>query len=83
MLLFLQRLFRLPVTGKVQWFNKAKGFGFIILDSGDKAFVHCTDLKSGRLHYLKSNQRVKCKLVKTDKGLQAKEVMLEQKPDKH
>ena len=31
-------------TGKVKWFNNAKGFGFIVPESGDDLFVHVTNV---------------------------------------
>lgn len=31
-------------TGKVKWFNHAKGFGFIVPESGDDLFVHVTNI---------------------------------------
>ncbi len=30
--------------GKVKWFNHAKGFGFIVPESGDDLFVHVTNI---------------------------------------
>ena len=32
-------------TGKVKWFNKVKGFGFITVDDGTEAFVHQNDIQ--------------------------------------
>jgi len=31
-------------TGKVKWFNHAKGFGFIVPEEGDDLFVHVTNI---------------------------------------
>jgi len=31
-------------TGKVKWFNHAKGFGFIVPEEGEDLFVHVTNI---------------------------------------
>ena len=37
----------MPV-GTVKWFNKTKGYGFIVPDGGDKdVFVHVTEVEKG------------------------------------
>ena len=33
-------------TGTVKWFNDAKGFGFIIRESGDEVFVHQRSIRA-------------------------------------
>ncbi|MEO7531479.1 MAG: cold shock domain-containing protein [Sediminibacterium sp.] len=32
-------------TGKVKFFNEAKGFGFVVSESGTEYFVHASGLK--------------------------------------
>lgn len=45
-------------TGRVKWFNAAKGFGFITPDDGPAdLFVHITALKRARLDTLEDGQR--------------------------
>lgn len=45
--------------GTVKWFNKTKGFGFIVPDqAGADVFVHVTDVQKSGLHTLIEDQRV-------------------------
>ena len=53
-------------TGKVKFFNEAKGFGFITPDEGDKdLFVHVTAVESGQLH---ENDQVEFEVGEGQKG---------------
>ena len=46
-------------TGKVKWFNKTKGFGFIAPDEGEKdIFVHISALEKSGLSDLADDQKV-------------------------
>ena len=46
-------------TGKVKWFNKNKGFGFIAPDEGDKdIFVHISALERSGIDDLADDQKV-------------------------
>ncbi len=65
------------MEGKVKWFNKRKGFGFIEGEDGVDYFVHFTALDKGT--FIRENDRVSFDAVETDKGKQAQKVVLLQK----
>lgn len=74
MFLSLARIFKFNMQGKVDWFNRKKGFGFIQIDQKNSIFVHSSNIKTSGYHYLKPNQKVSFKVAKTDRGIQAIDV---------
>ena len=62
-------------TGIVKWFNKTKGFGFIVPDEGDKdVFVHITAVLESGLQELAEGQKVSFESIEEPKGLKAVEI---------
>ena len=62
-------------TGKVKWFNDAKGFGFITPDNGTKdCFVHYSSIQGSGFKTLAENQRVQFEVTQGQKGPQASNI---------
>jgi len=61
-------------TGKIKWFNNEKGFGFIDNNPGEDIFVHYSSIIQEGYKTLSEGQLVEFELIKTPKGLQAKNV---------
>ncbi len=56
-------------TGKVKWFNNAKGYGFILSDQGgEDLFAHFSSIKMDGYKTLKAGQAVAYDLVEGPKG---------------
>jgi len=62
-------------TGKVKWFNDAKGFGFITPDGQDKdCFVHYSSIQGSGFKTLAEGEPVEFDLVMGQKGPAAENV---------
>jgi cold shock protein len=66
-------------TGRVKWYEKDKGFGFVTSDDGGDVFVHKAALPSG-VDELKAGQRVEFGVADGRKGAQALSVKLIEAP---
>lgn len=62
--------------GKVKWFNNAKGYGFIQLDSGEDVFVHYKSIQSSGFKTLNEGDPVEFSVTQGQKGLQAEQVSI-------
>ncbi|HEX8361718.1 MAG: cold shock domain-containing protein [Gemmatimonadetes bacterium] len=62
-------------TGKVKWFNDAKGFGFIEHEGGRDLFVHFSSIKQEGFKTLTEGEEVEFDVVEGPKGPAAENVM--------
>jgi CspA family cold shock protein len=61
--------------GKVQWFNNAKGYGFLGRnDGGADVFVHFSSIHTDGYKSLKEGEPVSFDIINGEKGLQADNV---------
>ncbi|CAE6919407.1 MULTISPECIES: cold shock domain-containing protein CspD [Pseudomonas] len=60
------------LSGKVKWFNNAKGYGFIVADGGDEdLFAHFSAIQMEGYKTLKAGQPVSFDIIQGPKGLHA------------
>jgi CspA family cold shock protein len=62
-------------TGKVKWFNNAKGYGFIGRDDGPDVFVHYSAIQIDGYKSLKEGDEVEFNIIEGQKGPQADQVV--------
>jgi len=60
--------------GKVKWFSREKGYGFITRDDGEDVFVHYSAISGQGFRTLEEGQRVEFEVTQGNKGLQATNV---------
>ncbi|TAJ99530.1 MAG: cold-shock protein [Candidatus Manganitrophaceae bacterium] len=60
--------------GKVKWFSRDKGYGFISQEDGEDVFVHYTALGGGGYQNLEEGEEVEFDVTQGTKGLQATNV---------
>lgn len=77
-ILKIAKWLNIKLTGRVKWFSRRKGFGFIQLSKNRKLFVHSSQIDSSRVSYLKPNQKVAFKVGENKRGFQAEEVEVKQ-----
>lgn len=59
-------------TGRVKWFNNAKGYGFILPeDGGEDYFAHYSSIQMDGYKTLKAGQLVEFEILEGDKGSHA------------
>ncbi|WP_322977862.1 cold shock domain-containing protein CspD [Pseudomonas sp. C11] len=60
------------LSGKVKWFNNAKGYGFILAEGRDEdLFAHYSAINMEGYKTLKAGQPVRFEIVQGPKGLHA------------
>lgn len=65
-------------TGKVKWFNDAKGYGFITPNDGSEdLFAHFTAIQGTGFRSLKEGQTVSFEITTGPKGKQAANIQPE------
>ena len=63
-------------SGTVKWFNNAKGYGFIVPESGgEDVFVHYSTIDGAGFKTLKEGQTVKYEASESPRGVQTTRVL--------
>jgi len=70
------------IAGRVKWFDAAKGYGFIVPDSGEPdVLIHVTVLRRDGFSAIREGARVVAEAQRRDRGLQVFRVISVTEPD--
>lgn len=64
------------MVGKVKWFSKQKGYGFIEQENGKDIFVHFQSVLGEGFRTLEEGQNVEFDVIQGPRGEQASNVMV-------
>ena len=64
------------MLGKVKWFSKQKGYGFIEQEQGEDVFVHFQSVVGEGFRTLEEGQNVEFDVTQGPRGVQASNVMV-------
>ncbi|EHQ92239.1 cold-shock protein [Desulfosporosinus youngiae] len=64
------------MVGKVKWFSKQKGYGFIEQENGQDIFVHFQSVVGDGFRTLEEGQNVEFDVIQGPRGEQASNVMV-------
>lgn len=64
------------MTGKVKWFNSAKGYGFIQREGAADLFVHFSAIKGEGFKTLEEGALVEYDVIRSERGEQAANVVV-------
>ena len=64
------------MVGKVKWFSKQKGYGFIEQENGQDIFVHFQSVIGDGFRTLEEGQNVEYDVIQGPRGEQASNVMV-------
>ncbi|MEN6307194.1 MAG: cold shock domain-containing protein [Anaerohalosphaeraceae bacterium] len=60
--------------GTVKWYDKKKGYGFVLDEKGEDVFVHYTSFADPAIRCLDEGERVLFDIVSGEKGPRAQNV---------
>ena len=63
------------MKSRVKWFNNERGFGFLEYNDTEDIFVHYSAINMKGYKTLVEGESVEFELIRTNKGLQAKNVV--------
>jgi len=62
-------------NGTVKWFNRGKGYGFIVRENGPDVFVHYSSIRGDGFRNLNEGDKVEFNVEAGNKGPQATDVV--------